>query len=136
LDSVNSCLDTIGKQLSWEVRNYQQYWSGQGVPIEEAQQLIDIGWALSPQKMKDWCLFYMVPDSFYLGRNNEFFEITSKKDLVALGISDDFFAILASQSSQKITIMLYHECWEDNNFYGPINRLKEIVNQSVVCHVS
>jgi hypothetical protein len=96
------------------------------------RELLDFAEDYSPSEMCRRGFFCMVSPSTTLPGNssNEFYTVTATSREVALLATSEAGLVLINNTSASVKVMLYKECWEDNNYYNPRQELYSMLRES------
>jgi hypothetical protein len=106
--------ESIPNRLSsWESMNGSAHRS-----TDELREMLSWSERYSPVTLKTAGYFIMVPPDS-LPSANKFVTITAQTKRVGILATNQATLAMLQQSSQSVEIMVYEECWEDNNYYNP-----------------
>jgi hypothetical protein len=121
LSCVNStdCPDGIPSRLMrYESMSADVYRS-----TDELEEIESWAEEYSPYRMRERGFFILVPDGT-LTYSNNFITFSAHSTQIGLLATNQAALALVKRSSASVKLMVYEERWEDNNYYGPRNRIQ------------
>jgi hypothetical protein len=118
--------------LPEEIPDHLKNWkSMQSTAYHSNNDLREIlAWAdgYSPEKMQTTGFFSRVPDDALGSSANKFLRVTASSTDVGLLAGNSAAVALIRNSTASIDIMVYEQCWVNNNYYGPRQQLLRVID--------
>jgi hypothetical protein len=85
--------------------------------------MIEMADRYSPRKMREAGYFIQVGSDVLPKKGNQFFRLSATSSEIGVIATSSAALAIVKSSSAAVELMLYKECWEDENYYKPRRKL-------------